>query len=116
MSVGREFDRGSVWGLEYPGVDGIKPVVVVSNDARNQSRFEWVHVVRITTRDKPPLPTIVPLAPEDQPLVGRAMCDEVELVPKTDLIDGPEFAHRLSQTTMREISRGLRMVLDLTGP
>ena len=111
--MARDFERGSVWGLEYPGGDGIKPVVVVSNDARNQSRLDWVHVVRITTRDKPPLPTIVPLAPRDQPLVGRAMCDEVELVPKGDLVNVPQFAHRLTDATMRAISSGLRVVLDL---
>lgn len=109
----REVERGTVWGLTYYGAEGAKPVVVVSNDARNRSRFEWVHVVRITSRDKPALPTIVPLAPDDQPLRGRAMCDEVEMVPKAELEDVPEFDARLTDETMRRISGALRIVLDL---
>lgn len=114
--AGREFDRGSVWGLSHHGVEGLKPVVIVSNDARNSSRFEWVHVVRITSRDKPQLPSIVELVTGDEPIRGRAMCDEVEMVPKADLENVPRFAHQLSDQTMRRISAALRLVLDLDVP
>lgn len=109
----REYERGTVWGLTYDGVAGHKPVVIVSNDARNSSRFEWVHVVRITSRDKPRLATIVPLSTGDAPIVGNAMCDEVEMVPKDDLEHIPDYAHTLSPATMRRISAALTIVLDL---
>ena len=62
MTASNELLRGSVWSFRYLDDDYPKPVVIVSNDGRNRSRFEWVHVVRITTRPKRPLPTIVELS------------------------------------------------------
>lgn len=103
--------RGTVWGFRYLETDEAKPVVIVSNDARNRSRFEWVHVVRITSRPKSPLPTIVELSPGDAPITGRAMADEVELVPKADL---EERWGTLSRPTMRAIDEALRHVFSLT--
>lgn len=104
-----EITRGSVWGFRYLDTDDPKPIVVVSNDGRNRSRFEWVHVVRITSRPKRALPTIVELADAD-PVHGRAMVDEVEMVHKDDLED-----HRgsLSPATMRAIDEALRRVFSL---
>lgn len=110
MDADHEFTRGSVWGFRYLGTDEPKPVVIVSGDGRNRSRFEWVHVVRITSRPKRPLPTIVDLAPADAPLSGRAMVDEVELVHKDDL-EGRRGA--LSPLTMRAIDGALRRVFAL---
>ena len=72
-----ELLRGSVWNFRYLDTDDPKPVVIVSNDGRNRSRFEWVHVVRITSRPKRSLPTIVELTEGDAPLTGRAMVDRV---------------------------------------
>jgi mRNA-degrading endonuclease toxin of MazEF toxin-antitoxin module len=105
-----ELQRGSVWTFRYLDTDEAKPVVIVSNDGRNRSRFEWVHVVRITSRPKRPLPTIVELSDADAPLRGRAMADELELVHKDDLEDRIGM---LSPATMREIDRALRRVLAL---
>jgi mRNA-degrading endonuclease toxin of MazEF toxin-antitoxin module len=110
MAIDHEFTRGSVWGFRYLDTDDAKPVVIVSNDGRNRSRFEWVHVVRITSRPKRPLPTIVELAPVDTPLSGRAMVDEVELVHKDDLEDR---RGALSPSTMRAIDDALRRVFAL---
>lgn len=110
MSLAQDRLRGSVWSFRYLDEDEPKPVVVVSNDGRNRSRFEWVHVVRITSRPKRPLPTVVELNARDLPLTGRAMVDELELVHKDDLED-----HRgqLSRTTMAAIDDALRHVLAL---
>ena len=85
-------------------------MVIVSNDGRNRSRFEWVHVVRITSRPKRPLPTIVELTEGDAPLAGRAMVDELELVHEDDL---EERRGMLTPPTMREIDAALRRVLAL---
>lgn len=109
-TVPNELQRGSVWSFRYLDADEPKPVVVVSNDGRNRSRFEWVHVVRITSRPKRPLPTIVELSDADAPLRGRAMADELELVHKDDLEDRRGM---LSPATMREIDRALLRVLAL---
>lgn len=105
-----ELVRGSVWNFRYLDTDGARPVVIVSTDGRNRSRFEWVHVVRITSRPKRPLPTIVELSDADAPLQGRAMVDDLVLVHKDDL-EGRRGA--LSPATMREIDRALRRMLAL---
>jgi len=105
-----EITRGSVWGFRYLDTDEAKPVVVVSNDGRNRSRFEWVHVVRITSRTKRPLPTVVELSDADAPVHGRAMVDEVEMVHKDDLEDR---RGSLSPATMRAIDEALRRVFSL---
>jgi mRNA-degrading endonuclease toxin of MazEF toxin-antitoxin module len=105
-----ELLRGSVWNFRYLDTDDPKPVVIVSNDGRNRSRFEWVHVVRITSGPKRPLPTIVELTEGDTPLTGRAMVDELELVHKADL---EERRGMLAPPTMRAIDAALRRVLAL---
>ncbi|TVR21370.1 MAG: type II toxin-antitoxin system PemK/MazF family toxin [Nitriliruptor sp.] len=110
VSAANELLRGSVWSFRYLDDDEPKPVVIVSNDGRNRSRFEWVHVVRITTRPKRPLPTIVELSDADAPVTGRAMTDELELVHKADLEDRRGM---LSRPTMAAIDQALRDVLAL---
>ena len=110
VSNANELLRGSVWSFRYLEEDEPKPVAIVSNDGRNRSRFEWVHVVRITTRPKRPLPTIVELSNRDAPLTGRAMTDELELVHKADL---EERRGMLSPSTMAAIDNALRDVLAL---
>jgi len=105
-----ELLRGSVWNFRYLEADEPKPVVIVSNDGRNRSRFEWVHVVRITTRSKVPLPTIVDLVDADAPLTGRVMVDDLELVHKDDLEDRRGM---LSKATMREVDLALQRMLGL---
>jgi mRNA-degrading endonuclease toxin of MazEF toxin-antitoxin module len=110
MSTANDLLRGSVWSFRYLDDDEPKPVVIVSNDARNRSRFEWVHVVGITTRPKRSLPTIVELSDRDAPLTGRAMADELELVHRADLEDRRGM---LSPTTMAAIDNALRSVLGL---
>jgi mRNA-degrading endonuclease toxin of MazEF toxin-antitoxin module len=110
LSTTNELLRGSVWSFRYLDDDEPKPVVIVSSDGRNRSRFEWVHVVRITTRPKRSLSTIVELSDRDAPLTGRAMTDELELVHKADLEDRRGM---LSPSTMAAIDNALRNVLAL---
>lgn len=102
--------RGTVWWIPVADGDGPKAFVVVSSDARNRSTFPWVHVVRITSRPKRPLPTIVELGPEDAPLTGRLMADELELVRRDDLAGA---AGRISRGTMRRLDVALAKVLAL---
>jgi mRNA-degrading endonuclease toxin of MazEF toxin-antitoxin module len=110
VTAANELLRGSVWSFRYLDDEEPKPVVIVSNDGRNRSRFEWVHVVRITTRPKRPLPTIVELGDADAPVTGRAMTDELELVHKADL---EVRRGMLSPPTMAAIDNALRDVLAL---
>jgi mRNA-degrading endonuclease toxin of MazEF toxin-antitoxin module len=110
VSTANELLRGSVWSFRYLEDDEPKPVVIVSNDGRNRSRFEWVHVVRITSRPKRALHTIVELIDRDEPITGRAMTDELELVHKDDL---EQRRGMLSTPTMQAIDIALRRVLAL---
>jgi mRNA-degrading endonuclease toxin of MazEF toxin-antitoxin module len=102
--------RGTVWWFALHPDDEPKPVVVVSADGRNRSAFPLVHVVRITTRPRRPLATVVPLGPDDAPLVGSAMADQLEAVRRDELL-GP--AGRLSTATMLRIDAALRRMLAL---
>jgi mRNA interferase MazF len=102
--------RGSVWWIRLGGEEAPRPFAIVSGDARNRSAFPWVHVVRITTRPKRPLATIVELGPDDAPLSGRLMADELELVHRDDL-ESP--AGRLSRGTVERLDAALRRVLAL---
>lgn len=102
--------RGTVWWFALHPDDAPKPVVVVSSDGRNRSTFPMVHVVRITTRPRQPLATVVPLGPDDAPLIGNALADELTAVRRDELV-GP--AGRLSTGTMRRLDDALRRVLAL---
>jgi mRNA interferase MazF len=71
-----ELIRGRVYGAVLPGVDGEKPYLVVSNNARNR-QLPNVLAVRITTSDKPAMDSIVVLGAADKPLIGRVLCDDL---------------------------------------
>ncbi len=101
--------RGRVYGAVLPGVDGEKPYLVVSNNARNR-QLPNVLAVRITTSDKPTMDSIVVLGPGDRPLVGRVLCDDlIQLWP--DEVSKEWGA--LSPDSMRKVDVGLRAALAL---
>lgn len=112
MTDHRDLRRGSVWGFAFVDGDEPKPCVVVSSDRRNDTPYAWVHVVRVTSRAKPPLPTIVELDDRD-PVRGFVMCDEVEPVHREELLDEPWDGRLLTHGSMQRIDRGLRAVFDL---
>ena len=83
--------------------------MIVSNDARNQSAWPKVHVVRITTAPRQPRETIVEL-PGGEGLTGRVICDDLAPVPKAML---GERIGALSPGTMRRVDAALKAVLAL---
>ena len=89
--------------------NGRKPWLVVSNNARNRALNDCL-AVRLTTSNKPELPTIVELGPADHPLVGRALCDDIALLYREDL---EEDRGALSPETMVKVAIGLRSALAL---
>ncbi|GAB2915583.1 MULTISPECIES: type II toxin-antitoxin system PemK/MazF family toxin [unclassified Streptomyces] len=98
--------RGRVYMADIG--NGRKPWLVVSNNARNRALQDCL-AVRLTTSTKPELPTIIELGSAD-PLVGRALCDDVALLYRTDL---EEDRGALSPQTMMKVSAGLRAALAL---
>ena len=99
--------RGQAWFVDIPRV-GEKPVVIVSNNARNRA-LQTVLAVRVTTAPKPAMRTIIELSGED-PLVGRAMCDDILMIPKSRL---KRRAGALARPSMAKIARGLKAALAL---
>jgi mRNA interferase MazF len=87
---------------------GEKPFVIVSNNARNRALGTYL-AVRVTTSKKPPLPSIIDLMPED-PLVGRALCDDIVVLYDEDL---RRDVGALSLSTLQRIGSGLRHALAL---
>lgn len=99
--------RGQVFSVDLG--HGLKPWLVVSNNARNRN-LETVLAARITTTDRNAhIPTVVGLGHTD-PLVGYVLCDDlVQLY--GDELTRPLGA--LSVNTMRAVSEGLRVALAL---
>jgi mRNA interferase MazF len=101
--------RGEVYFVEWDSSVGRKPAVVVSNNARN-AKLDTVIAIRITTTNKPDyIPTIVPLRATD-PLVGFALCDDIEQFDRDEL---GEHRGALGPATMRDVGDGLRVALGL---
>ncbi|MFI0482103.1 type II toxin-antitoxin system PemK/MazF family toxin [Actinomadura sp. 9N215] len=87
---------------------GEKPFAVVSNNARN-GKLDSYLAVRITTSSKPKLPSIIELDSGD-PLVGRALCDDIVILFEEDL---KRDVGALSPQTLMRLGAGLRHALAL---
>ncbi|GHB05000.1 type II toxin-antitoxin system PemK/MazF family toxin [Streptomyces termitum] len=87
---------------------GLKPWLVVSNNARNRKLDECL-VVRVTTSDKPNIPSVVELGPDD-PAVGRILCDDLGPMYRDDI---KADLGALSARTMAQVATALRHVLAL---
>ena len=100
--------RGRVYRALPAGFDVDHYFVVVSNNARNRA-LPSVLAVRMTTRPKPALPSIVETS-TDEVLSGRAVCDDVY-----ELWDDEvrQDVGALSSATMRAIGEGLKAALGL---
>ncbi|HNE88572.1 MAG TPA: type II toxin-antitoxin system PemK/MazF family toxin [Actinomycetota bacterium] len=100
--------RGRVYRALPVDFDTAHYFVVVSNNARNRA-LPSVLAVRLTTANKPPLPSIVELPPGEV-LTGRAACDDIyELWDDEVHQDLGAF----SPTTLAAIDDGLRAALSL---
>lgn len=99
--------RGRVYMADIG--NGPKPWLIVSNNARNRALADCL-AVRLTTSDKPELPTIVKLGSADYPLVGRVLCDDIALLYREDL---EEDRGALAPETMVKVAAGLRSALAL---
>lgn len=88
---------------------GLKPFLVVSNNARNQKLQDCL-VVRLTTTQKPELASIIKLGPADAPLVGFVCCDDISPLYREEI---KEQVGALSTGTMMRVAAGLRAALAL---
>lgn len=98
--------RGRVYRADLG--NGLKPWLVVSNNARNRA-LDDVIVVRITTSKKPDLPSIVELGKDDC-VVGRILCDDLGPLYRDEIRDD---LGALSNQTMLKVAGALQHVLAI---
>lgn len=87
---------------------GLKHFLVVSNNARNQ-RLDDCLAVRITTSEKPDIPSIVKLGPAD-PLVGFVLCDDITPLYRDEI---RRQSGALSHRTMLSVADALKAALAI---
>jgi mRNA interferase MazF len=84
--------------------------LVVSNNRRNQ-RLPQVLAVRLTTSDKPSIPSIIELG-HPEAFVGRAVCDDIVEIYEDEVLS---VVGALSPGAMRAVNAGLAAALGMTG-
>jgi mRNA interferase MazF len=101
--------RGQIWWVDI-GLDQHKRFVVVSNNARNRALGDVV-MVRLTTADKPDIPSIVEFGPGE---ISESRCfvvaDDVWMIGKQWLRDR---VGALTPSQMERVGQALRVALDL---
>lgn len=102
--------RGQIWYADL-GLDEHKRVLVVSNNLRHRTLGDVV-AIRLTTKDKPELPTIVRLEPLEVPDRSRsyALADDLWVIEKRHLV---RLIGALTPGQMERVSAALRVALDL---
>ena len=103
--------RGQIWWADL-NLDEDKRVLIVSNNARHRQLGDVV-AIRITTKDKPDLPSIVRLEPAEMPDRTRcyALADDLWVLEKRWLTR-PVGA--LTPPQMRRVDEALHAALDLS--
>jgi len=82
--------------------------LVVSNNRRNRA-LDDVLVIRLTTSEKPSIPSIVELGPSER-FTGRACCDDITWMSEDEV---QEYLGALSPAAMRRIDAGLLAALGI---
>lgn len=103
--------RGSVWWWKCEGADrdhiqqGVRPVVVVSNDMCNRAS-SVITVVPLTTKVKRPFPQQVPIIMNEN--VSIALADQLTSIPVSELT---YHICNLQQFQMDQIDRAIAIQL-----
>ncbi|MBO3745936.1 type II toxin-antitoxin system PemK/MazF family toxin [Streptosporangiaceae bacterium NEAU-GS5] len=100
--------RGHVYAVDLSKEQGSRPYLIISNNTRNRA-LPSLLAVRVTTSPQQPLPSVVELS-EDDPMTGRALCDDIVTLFRKDL---QQDLGGLSLQTMMRINEGLRHALSL---
>jgi mRNA-degrading endonuclease toxin of MazEF toxin-antitoxin module len=100
------FKRGSVVTTDIGY--GRHHYLVVSGDARNAQLRSFLGV-RLTTKPNPRLDSIVELAADDAPLVGRVLCDNIIELNHAEC----RAKGQLSVGTLRRVDDGLLAALGI---
>ncbi|MDN5796367.1 MAG: type II toxin-antitoxin system PemK/MazF family toxin [Intrasporangium sp.] len=101
--------RGSIYAAKLDHIPTEKYFLVVSNNSRNKALAN-VLAVRLTSKPKPPLTSIVEMSPGDPLGGGRIVCDDI-----VELWPDEVRAHKgtLTAKAMRKVDSGLKAALGL---
>jgi mRNA interferase MazF len=100
--------RGRVYAARLSNVKDEKFLVVVSNNQRN-TQLPQVLVIRLTTSQKPSIPSIVELG-KGEAFIGRAVCDDIVEIYEDEVV---RDLGALSPTAMSAIGDGIEAALGL---
>ena len=109
MMTDIRFFRGEVWAAVLPGMTEDNYYLVVSSNSRNRA-LRTCLVVRITSTDKPDIPSIVRI-PNGECVTGRVLCDDVEdMWPE----DARTKLGAFTPSTMQMVNAAIAVALGLT--
>ena len=103
--------RGQIWWADL-NLGENKRVLVVSNNVRNRQLGDVI-ALRLTSKDKPDLPSIVRLEPEEMPDGSRSyvLADDPWVIEKKWLVRPIDA---LTPAQMRRVDAALHAALDLS--
>jgi mRNA-degrading endonuclease toxin of MazEF toxin-antitoxin module len=101
--------RGRIYGAVLSERLGEKYYLAVSNNQRNAALDSFL-AIRLTTREKPRLDSIIRLGPHDGPWTGSALADDIVEIYRDELT---RELGALPPNTMRRVDDALRVALAL---
>lgn len=111
--------RGEIWFVKLstdPPEKGPRPVVIVSSDARNlHEKANTVLVVPLSTTPAR-APTHIELSPGETGLGSPSTlrAEDISVVRKSTLLEPRQGLRILSETTIRQIARGVIQAMGYT--
>lgn len=108
FNFNKEVHRGELWYMSYGQSVGsemqkARPVVIVSNETCNELS-PVVTVLPITSKDKKPLPTHVPVPATQELVHGIIMAEQITTTSKMRLMN---YVGEVDEKTLREIDKAI---------
>lgn len=108
FNFNREVHRGEIWYMSYGQTTGsemqkARPVVIVSNETCNELS-PVVTVLPITSKDKKPLPTHVPVPATTDVIHGIIMAEQITTTSKMRLMN---YVGEVDEKTLRAIDTAI---------
>jgi mRNA-degrading endonuclease toxin of MazEF toxin-antitoxin module len=114
--------RGEIWFVKLPldpPEKGLRPVVIVSLDARNQhERADSVLVIPLTTSIHKQVPThlLLPSAETGLPSDSAARAEDITVARKDHLVEPRSGLRRISHTRICQMGRAVQVALGCGDP
>jgi mRNA-degrading endonuclease toxin of MazEF toxin-antitoxin module len=109
--------RGEIWFVKFhtdPPDKGLRPVLIVSVDARNQNeRAETVLVIPLTTSIHKAIPThfLLPASETGLAADSAARAEDISLVLKESLVEPRSKLRQISHTRICQMARAVQVAI-----